>query len=176
MKTGSRACTRTLLAAVLAFTSLNAGAQLPVIFDNGQTHSLAPYLETLQKEPETSRPETPAIPSPGAGDLRTLLPIRSPGLSPGKVQAQSHARPLLRPFFLIGADARSRRWLARNRAHLLSIGAIGMLVAADSEAQLRQIAALARGLSITPASGADLARVLDIKHYPVLITASGLSQ
>ncbi len=176
MKTGSRACARTLLAGILVFTSLHAGAPLPVIFDNGQTRTLAPYLETLQKEPETAPPETPATPPPGAGDLRTLLPIRSPGLTPGKVAARAHARPLLRPFFLIGADARSRRWLTRNRAHLRSIGAIGMLVAADSENDLRQIAALARGLSITPASGADLARVLDIKHYPVLITASGLSQ
>ena len=176
MKTGFRACTRILLAGILSLTSLHAGAQLPVIFDNGQTHSLTPYLETLQKEPETAPPETPTTPAPGAGDLRTLLPIRSPGLSPGKVLSRAHARPLLRPFFLIGADARSRRWLTRNREHLLLIGAIGMLVAADSEKDLRQIAALARGLSITPASGTDLARVLDIKHYPVLITASGLSQ
>ena len=176
MKTGSRACTRTLLAGILALTSVHTGAQLPVIFDNGQTRTLAPYLETLQKEPETAPPETPASPAPSTGDLRTLLPIRSPGLSPGKVAARAHARPLLRPFFLIGADARSRKWLTRHRVHLRSIGAIGMLVAADSEKDLRQIAALARGLSITPASGADLARVLDIKHYPVLITASGLSQ
>ena len=147
-----------------------------MIFDNGHTQSLAPYLEVIESGPQTSPPAVPAIPSLGAADLATLLPIRSPGLSPGKVRIRAHARPLLRPFFMIGADARSRRWLARRREHLTSIGAVGLLVAADSERELQAIAKLARGLSITPASGSDLARVLGLEHYPVLITASGISQ
>lgn len=167
---------RLLLLAALALSALDAGAELVVIFDNGRTQSLAPYLEAIEPGPQPPPPATPAVPSLGAADPATLLPIRSPGLSPGRVHARAHARPLLRPFFMIGADARSRRWLVHRREHLVSIGAVGLLVAADSERELQQVAKLARGLPITPASGSDLARVLGLEHYPVLITASGISQ
>ena len=167
---------RILLLAGLALGALPAGAELVVIFDNGRTQSLAPYLEALEPEPQAPPPALPATPSLGAADLATLLPVRSPGLSPGKVRTRAHARPLLRPFFMIGADARSRRWLARRREHLVSVGAIGLLVAVDSKHELRQVARLARGLSIMPAPGSDLARVLGLEHYPVLITAGGISQ
>ncbi|MXY14128.1 MAG: integrating conjugative element protein [Proteobacteria bacterium] len=166
---------------ILAFVLLVLGfgparSQLEVIYDNGRTRPLAPYLEVLEPGPEKPLPAPRAAPSWGAADRATLLPIRSPGLSPGPVRARAHARPQLLPFFMIGADARSRKWLVRHRAHLVSIGAVGLLVAADSEQDLRQIAHLARGLAITPASGSDLARVLGLEHYPVLITASGISQ
>ena len=169
-------CVR-ILALVLLLPGFGpARSQLEVIFDNGRTRSLAPYLEALEPGPAKPPATSPATPSLGAADPASLLPIRSPGLSPGPVQARAHARPQLRPFFMIGADARSRRWLVRHRAHLASIGAVGLLVAADSEQDLRQIAQLARGLAIAPASGSDLARVLGLEHYPVLITASGISQ
>ena len=170
---------RILLLVSLALSALDAGAELVVIFDNGRTQSLAPYLQAIEPAPQAptpATPATPATPSLGAAQLDNLLPIRSPGLSPGKVRARAHARPLLRPFFMVGADARSRRWLAHRREHLVSIGAVGLLVAADSERELQQIARLAQGLPITPASGSDLARVLGLEHYPVLITASGISQ
>lgn len=166
---------------ILAFALLVLGlsparSQLEVIFDNGRTQPLAPYLEALDPGPEKSPSTPPATPSLGAADPANLLPIRSPGLSPGPVRSRTHLRPQLGPFFMIGADARSRKWLVRRRAHLVSIGAVGLLVAADSEQDLRTIARLAKGLAITPASGSDLARVLGLEHYPVLITASGISQ
>ena len=166
---------------ILGFVLLALGfgparSQLEVIFDNGRTKPLAPYLEPLAPAPGKPPSSMPATPSLGAADPANLLPIRSPGLSPGPVQARAHARAQLRPFFMIGADARSRKWLVRHRAHLVSIGAVGLLVAADSQQDLRVIARLAKDLAITPASGSDLARVLGIEHYPVLITARGISQ
>lgn len=167
---------RLIAFALLVLGLAPARPQLEVIFDNGRTRPLAPYLEALEPGPEKPPPAPPAPPSLGAAEPAKLLPIRSPGLSPGPVQAKVHVRPHLRPFFMVGADARSRRWLVRHRAHLVSIGAVGLLVAADSEQDLRQVAGLARGLAITPASGSDLARVLGLEHYPVLITASGISQ
>ena len=161
---------------VLALGPRPGASQLAVIFDNGHTEPLAPYLEVFDETPDA--PEDPQPPGPvlGAADLRNLLPIRSPGLSPGPVPAKAHSRPHLRPFFLIGADAHSRRWLARHRDHLQSIGAAGLLVQADTVQDLEQMAQLARGLSVTPASGSDLGVVLGLEHYPVLITATGISQ
>jgi len=117
------------------------------------------------------------IPPPlGAADPDALLPIQSPGLTPGPVQSRAIDRPFSRPFFLIGADARSQQWLQAHRERLKSIGAVGMLVQADTLDDLRAIARLADGLSIQPASATDIAEALGIRHYPVLISSHGIEQ
>ncbi|MCP5024376.1 MAG: integrating conjugative element protein, partial [bacterium] len=92
------------------------------------------------------------------------------------VQARAHDRPFARPFFLIGSDAQSRQWLKDNRDRLKEIGAVGMLVQADTVDDLHAIAKLANGLSILPAAGSDIAQALGIKRYPVLISAHGIEQ
>ena len=81
-----------------------------------------------------------------------------------------------RPFFLIGSDAVSLQWLAYHRDTLRSLGAVGMLVQADTEAEVRRVADVAQGLSITLGSGSDLAAALGIDRYPVLITPDGVRQ
>ncbi|MCP4390972.1 MAG: integrating conjugative element protein [bacterium] len=154
-----------------------AGAALTVIYDSGETQPIAPFLDAFESS-ETTAPERPAIKPPqlGAADLATLLPIRSPGLTPGPVQPKTHDRPFARPFFLIGSDALSRQWLLEHRERLKEIGAVGMLIQADTQDDLQIIAELAAGLSIMPASASDIAKALDISHYPVLITRHGIEQ
>ena len=68
----------------------------------------------------------------------------------------------------------SRTWLAQHRERLAAIGAVGMLVQAESADDLDAIARLADGLPILPASASDIARVLGIKHVPVLISRRGI--
>ena len=92
------------------------------------------------------------------------------------MQARSHNRPFTRPFFLIGSDTRSRQWLQDHRERLKDIGAVGMLVQADTLDDLLMIAELADGLSILPASASDIAKALGLSHYPVLISAHGIEQ
>lgn len=163
----------------LALTPVLAWSQVTVIHDSGDTRPLAPYLEILDAEPAANRP---SLRGPmnrsglGAADVRVLLPIRSPGLSPGPVRAKPHDRPFSRPFFLIGSDERSRQWLVKHRDRLQTIGAVGMLVQAESPEDLRAIAGLSGGLSIMPASATDIAAALGIAHYPVLITPRGIEQ
>jgi integrating conjugative element protein (TIGR03765 family) len=154
-----------------------ANATLTVIYDSGNTRPIAPYLEVFETD-DTYPQQSPTIhPTPlGAADPETLLPIQSPGLTPGQVKAHLHDRPFTRPFFLIGSDVRSRKWLQTHRNRLKEIGAVGMLVQADTLADLRAIAALAEGLSILPASASDIAQTLGITHYPVLITQHGIEQ
>ncbi|WP_051302423.1 integrating conjugative element protein [Sedimenticola selenatireducens] len=147
-----------------------------VIYDTGDTRTLAPYLEILERtEPAT---EDPPINTPrqGAADVQALLPIRSPGLSPGPVRARSQDRRFARPFFLIGSDPASRQWLLQHRDRLKSMGAVGMLVQAETRADLQAIASLSGGLPIMPASAVDIATALNLTHYPVLITAQGIEQ
>jgi integrating conjugative element protein (TIGR03765 family) len=163
--------------AVLALYPAIAGAALTVIYDSGDTQPIAPFLEAFeagdafpQQSPVVKRPQL------GAADPESLLPIQSPGLTPGPVQARAHDRPFSRPFFLIGSDVRSRQWLQDHRERLKEIGAVGMLVEAETLEDLRVIAELANGLSILPASGSDIAQALGISHYPVLISTHSIEQ
>ena len=164
----------------IALTPVPAWSVVTVIYDSGDTRPLAPYLEIIDRTETTTSPSSMTgarVQSKlGAADVQALLPIRSPGLSPGPVQARSHDRPFSRPFFLIGSDDRSQQWLVQYRDRLKEIGAVGMLVQAETLEDLRAIARLAGGLPILPASAVDIATVLDISHYPVLITPQGIEQ
>ncbi len=162
---------------VIGLISTLAGAALQVIYDSGDTQPIAPFLDVFESTEETV-PQTPSIQKPqlGAADLTSLLPIRSPDLTPGSVQPTTHDRPYMRPFFLIGSDALSRQWLLQHRDRLKAIGAVGMLVQADTPDDLHSIAKLAAGLSIMPASASDIAKALKISNYPVLISTGGIEQ
>ena len=164
-------------------------AQLTVIHDTGNTASIAPYLTTWV--PAESRGLTPAAGTPGPdrqplgpAQLSHLLPIHSPGLTPGALSPHTGSEDTLArlalghapPFFLVGSDALSLHWLESRRAELQQLGAVGMLVQAQTEDDVRAVAQLAQGLPITLGSASDLAQALGISRYPVLISKHGVEQ
>jgi len=154
-----------------------AQAELTVIYDSGHTQPIGPFFEVFESaEGMPQQNPIPTKPRLGAANPKAWLPIQSPGLTPGPVQARAHDRPFTRPFFLIGSDTRSRQWLQTHRDRLKEIGAVGMLVQAETVDDLQTIASLADGLSILPASGSDIAKALGVSHYPVLISAHGIEQ
>ena len=157
--------------------AVSAGAAgLTVIFDNGQARPLSDFLGPLESVQSDKIPSTIDKQQLGAADVRSLLPIRSPGLTPGKLSPRAHHVPFARAFFLIGSDAWSKRWLRQHRKALKEMGAVGMLVEATSVEDLRAIARLADGLPITPASGSDIAKAVGISHYPVGISGGRIWQ
>ena len=169
-----------VLLSALTMPALAVGA-LAVIHDSGETYSLAPFFEVFdedadRREGPSASPIPPSPPALGAAELERLLPIRSPGLTPGRVARRDSKRPFARPFFLIGADGLSREWFATHRDRLAEIGAVGMLIEAQTLDDLRAIAAIADGLPILPASASDIAEALGLSHYPVLITKDGIEQ
>jgi len=168
------------LLATLVLWSGFAVAELAVIYDSGATKPLAPYLEAFSELPAAAAVEAQPGDSLGAADLRRLLPIRTPALTPGRVTPRPLSLPngatLPRPLFLIGADPQSRQWLEMHRERLAEIHAVGMLVNAESVADLEAIAAIARGLPILPASATDIAETLGLNHIPVLISRRGIEQ
>ena len=160
----------------LSLVSAELSAELTVIHDSGGTHPIAPLLEVFAAdEPPVPRAD-PQRPNLGAADLERLLPIQSPGLTPGQVERRHLDIKFARPFFLIGADPVSRHWLKINRKELLRIDAVGMLVQADTVDDLRAIAKLSGGLPILPAPATDIAAALGLTHYPVLISTQGIEQ
>jgi integrating conjugative element protein (TIGR03765 family) len=168
------------LLVTLGLWTAAAVAELAIVYDSGNTAPLAPYLQAFSELPAAAPGEAQAGDSVGAADLTRLLPIRTPALTPGPVSPRPLSLPngatLPRPFFLVGADPQSRHWLEMHRERLAEIHAVGMLVNAESVADLEAIAAIARGLPILPASATDIAEILGLKHIPVLISRRGIEQ
>ena len=165
-----------VVSCLLSLAAADLSAELTIIHDSGNTRPLAPLLKIFDaEEPPVPRAD-PNRQNLGAAVLERLLPIQSPGLTPGKVERRRLDITFARPVFLIGSDPVSRHWLATHRDELLRIGAVGMLVQAETVDDLRAIAALAGGLPILPASATDIAEALGLSHYPVLISNQGIEQ
>lgn len=106
-----------------------------------------------------------------------MLPVHSQQLSPGPVPTQAIDMPAFTtPFFLIGAGKLSRRWLAQRGERLRELHAVGLVVDVDTIAQLKRLRRIGNGLVLKPVPGDDIARRLDIAHYPVLITSKAIQQ
>lgn len=178
-----------LILGVVANSSVQA--ELTVIYDSGQTQPLAPLLRPLlgSRQPSVVSVESHTLRlSPqsrlGAAELSNLLPIRSPGLSVGDGSDRTLPPEVLarlaalnpRPLFLVGADEASLHWLAAHRERLNTLGAMGLLIEAETEADVWRVAEVAQGLPMTLGSGSDLAAALGIQHYPVLISGEGIEQ
>jgi integrating conjugative element protein (TIGR03765 family) len=149
-----------------------------VVADFGGVSAL-PYYRSLNLLPSKGEPPVtaslPKVPNSPVGEA-SLLPVHSVHLTPGPVPNRVINVPGLTPFFLIGDDAQSREWITAHRAALKQLGAIGFIVQVDSAAALASLRAFAHGLTLVPASADDLARRLDLTHYPVLVTPTGIEQ
>ena len=168
----------TLAAAMSLLVPLCAGAELIVVYDSGRSWPMDRYLKPLLAQPAV--PEAvrrgPLVADLGPADLDHLLPIRSPGLTPGPVATRPFDAPVPVAFFMVGADPESLGWLAAHRDYLQRQGAIGLLVNASNEDDVQAVLTAAGDLPIAPASGEQIASALQIKHYPVAITEGRIWQ
>lgn len=108
--------------------------------------------------------------------LNWVLPVHSARLTPGAVPRRTLDLPGITPLFLVGQDPASLAWLAQHTQALQDLGASGLAVEVADAQALRRIQAAAPGLNIWPVSGDDIAERLELEHYPVLITPTGLEQ
>lgn len=130
--------------------------------------ALCPWLSLAAiAEPSTS---------PDPITLNWVLPVRSAHLSPGAVPPRALSLPGMTPLFLVGQDAASLEWLSRHAQALQDLGAKGLAVEVDDVQALRRIQTAAPRLNIWPVSGDDIAERLELGHYPLLITPTGLQQ
>ncbi|UJD78171.1 conjugal transfer protein [Photorhabdus luminescens] len=150
-------------------------AALTIVADLGG-QSTAAYFDAINaqdNEPTTSSNTEATPPDLTEGGM---LPVETPELSPGPVDARPLQLPGMGALFMIGDDARSKQWLKENLVGLRKKQAVGLLVSVRDKAQLDELRQLAEGLVLAPASGSDLAQRLNLRHYPVLITDIGLTQ
>lgn len=151
---------------------------LIVVEDRGGVSAL-PYYEALNLLPRSDmaspRIEIPRSPAKPFNEA-DMLPVRSILLSPGDVARRVVKAPGLPPFFLVGDDERSRTWLRQRALRLHELDAVGLVVNVASAEALASLRALVPGLSLAPVAGDDLAERLGLRHYPALITATGIEQ
>ena len=156
------------------FLPLTGHAGLNVIADLGGEDA-TPYFDSINKQP--SQPEAlPATTQPPVSAMVAMFPISPPEMTPGAVEDRPLQLPGIGALFLIGDDVQSRAWLAENAQALTARHAAGMIVSVDSASAVESLRDLAPGVPMAPASGSELARRLQLRHYPVLITDTGLSR
>ncbi|MCW6034429.1 integrating conjugative element protein [Pantoea sp. JK] len=160
----------TLIITVIIVFSPAALAELNVIADLGGQSTQAVFDAVNRQD----APPPPAAPL--AQGEAAMLPVTTPEMSPGNVAPRALTLPGIGSLFIIGDDGYSRQWLAHNAQHLAARNAAGLIVNIDNLASLAELRSLVPGLQLAPSSGSELARRLQLNHYPVLITDSGLSQ
>lgn len=158
---------------------LHASEPLIVVENRGGTSAL-PYYEALDLQPRSQGAAPPAIVVPQAppspADEASMLPVRSPRLTPGKVARRVIEAPGLQPFFLIGDDEVSHTWLRRQATTLRERRAVGLVVNVETVQGLARLRALVPGVPLAPMTGDDLAERLGLQHYPALISATAIEQ
>lgn len=110
--------------------------------------------------------------TPAKIDVTPLIqaPVSTTRMRPGKVyaqrlfQLQNH-----RPFFILGSDPASLRWLQARKEHLVNLNAVALIVSVPSAEQLTQLRARLAPLDSQLVSGDELALQLNLDRYPVLI-------
>ncbi|MCC8367791.1 integrating conjugative element protein [Xenorhabdus sp. PB61.4] len=149
-------------------------AELNVIADLGGKDA-SPFYESINAQPNyrsaQSHPFSPEVEGEAA-----MLPVNTPELTPGKIVNRSLQLPGIGALFLIGDDPDSRQWLSQHAARLAQLHAVGLVVNVSTMTGLQSLRALAPDILLSPASGTELARRLQLQHYPVLITETQLSQ
>ncbi|MGL4204074.1 MAG: integrating conjugative element protein [Enterobacter roggenkampii] len=163
-----------LLLMICLFFPLTGHAKLNVIADLGGEDA-SPYFDGINKQP--GLPEaSPATTQPPVSAMAAMFPVSTPEMTPGAVADRPLQLPGIGALFLIGDDVLSRSWLAENAQTLTDRHAVGMIISVDSASAVQSLRSLAPGVPMAPASGSELARRLQLWHYPVLITDTGLSR
>jgi len=159
-----------------------AGEPLIVVEDRGGASAL-PYYDALNLQPRAANgKDAPQAPMPVPKipvtpvDEAAMLPVRSAKLTPGAVARRVIEAPGLRPFAVVGDDEASHAWLRRHAAMLRERGAVGLVVNVETAQGLARLRALAPGVPLAPAAADDLAERLGLRHYPALVSATGVEQ
>lgn len=158
-----------MLLTPLQASELGQSQKLTVIYDSGDTLSIAPYLP----KPRERSPSTKQVHI----RLPFKLPITTPSMQPGKVATTAKLlKHLQQPLFLVGSDSLSQAWLKENRDELIRIGAVGLLVEAKTLKDIKAMLAIAKGLRLVPVSAESAASELGLKTYPILLSKEGWEQ
>jgi len=176
MKNLSKGLVNQLSIIVMLMAIIPVSEALTVIYDSGNTEPMSQYLPQRFEQESTKQSHQSTLVQKQKISAYTL-PITTPSLSPGVVTASPKAlRYLQPPLFLVGSDARSKKWLIEKREQLIQLGAVGLLIQAKDKKDVETMLELAQGLSLVPASAEGFAAELGLTHYPILLSNQGWEQ
>lgn len=106
--------------------------------------------------------------------IEHFLPVHTKSMTPGPFEPIRRRTGVSRPFFLVGSDAYSLKWLAQNHDRLIKLHALGLVVEVADAVVFGDVESAAAGLVVRPVPADLIAKHLGVKHYPALITAEGI--
>jgi integrating conjugative element protein (TIGR03765 family) len=154
------------------FTTGLARGEPLVIRDYGGRDSGVPNKNSIAKLAQQYSVKPHVI------DKATRYPIRS-SLHPGYInRPQALREPIkgVQPFFIIGNDDFSRDWLTKNKTYLQKIGAQGLATNIDSNSIFATLEQLAAPLPLVAVPVDEIATILHLSVYPVLVTGEEIAQ
>ncbi|ERS11647.1 hypothetical protein Q668_18640 [Alcanivorax sp. PN-3] len=172
----------TLFTLITTATAVHAQVKSPltVIADEGGQPAQPYYVAIGAAQVDEEDGFVAATPDNALNRAATeadMLPVVSERLSVGPVTPRTLSLPPgTTPFFLIGTDPDSVRWLKQRRDRLVELRAVGMVVNVATAEDLAALREQAPDLELRPIPGDDLAERFGLDHYPVLITPTRLEQ
>ena len=144
--------------------SIHAVAGLTVISEGGQTVKAQSYLKF--RDPLHQVNDQPLKP---ITINQAYFPVKSK-LTSGKVTSHQINKQFknVPPFFIIGDDTRSLKWLKANQAYLKQIGAMGVMTNIDDMDLLERLSKQTQ-LFMLPANLDGFDKEFGLKHYPALV-------
>ncbi|WP_416391230.1 integrating conjugative element protein [Alloalcanivorax xenomutans] len=171
-----------LLSTIAALSPVHAQLKSPltVIADEGGQPAQPYYVAIGAAQVDEEDGFVAATPDNALNRAATetdMLPVVSERLGVGPVTPRALSLPPgTTPFFLIGTDPDSMRWLTQRRERLVELRAVGMVVNVATAEDLAALREQAPDLELRPIPGDDLAERFGLAHYPVLITPTRLEQ
>lgn len=96
--------------------------------------------------------------------------------SKGKVKEHKLSKKqILSPFFIVGHDESSLKWLSENKEYLQSIHAIGLVIGFPNYQEIEALEK-ATHLPLVPANLQEASKIIGTKHYPVLVYKNWVTQ
>lgn len=80
------------------------------------------------------------------------------------------------PFFILGGDDISKKWLMDNKEYLQEINAFGIATNIASMAVMNEVSSIASPLQISAVSIDELVEMFSLTNYPVLISGKEIRQ
>ena len=153
------------------------GPQLQVVSDTGGESAIPYYVAISSDNVDESAGYSPDFSRIKPFGFSDMLPVKSSFLTVGRVATHKlNLSPGMTPFFIVGADEVSRRWLEKNVGFLRSINAVGLVTQVNTIHELSALASVAQGIELRPVSADDVAKQVGVRHYPVLIKSDGFFQ
>jgi len=163
-------------ASIIIFVAQNLSAsESNVIYFGSNSKVIDPYFKKIRPEIENRKASVKKRKSNSI--LNNILPIRTPSMKVGRVTRKTNLlNNITVPTFLIGSDNTSIEWVRKHYQQLRKMGAIGMLINAETLHDLKKVAAVSKGLKVIPKSAESVAKEMQLTAYPVLITSNSIQQ